>query len=166
MIKSTIEEIKKTAQEYAANGIKWHFHILTPECTLNTTKEYALILENASNDTMCVCYSATPYMTIGKELVQLLHGKDVIKETKEQKELPPSPKVEKLIQRAKELIEKGVFWHHHMLFPYCAFNKQKGKWAILFEDKENNEVIESISETEPKSDLQHIEALFYSQKKQ
>ncbi len=165
MIKSTIEEIKKTAQEYATSGIKWHFHILTPECKLNTTKEYALILENASNDTKYVCYSETPYMTIGKELVQLLHGKNVIKKDEEKKELPPSPQVEKLIQRAKELTEKGIFWHHHMLFPYCSFNNQKGKWVIIFEDKENNTIIESISETEPKSDLQHIEALFYSQKK-
>ena len=52
-----------------------------------------------------------------------------------------------------------------MLFPYCKFNKNKGKWTIIFEDKEKNEIIESITDTEPKTDLQYIEALFYSQKK-
>lgn len=165
MIKATIEEIKKIAQDYAIKGMKWHFHILTPECQLNDVKEYALILENAVDEKVYVCFSSTPYMSIGKELVQLLHGNDVLKGSEEKKEYPPSSQVKKLLERAQSSTDKGIFWHHHMLFPYCKFNNNKGKWKILFEDKENNEVIESISENEPKGDLQHIEALFYNQKK-
>jgi hypothetical protein len=46
------------------------------------------------------------------------------------------------------------------------FNNSKGKWTIIFEDQENNEVIESVTKDEPKSDLQHIEKLFYAQKRQ
>ena len=165
MIETTVDEIKRIAREYAQKGIKWHFHILTPECKLNEVKEYVLILENAVDEKCYACFSPTPYMNIGKELVQLLHGNDVIKSEDETKVVPPSTQVEKLLLRANSLTEKGIFWHHHMLFPYCKYNKNKGKWMILFEDMENNEVIESISESEPKNDLQHIEALFYSQKK-
>lgn len=52
-----------------------------------------------------------------------------------------------------------------MLFPNCMFNKNKDKWAIIFEDQERNEIIESVTDKEPKTDLQYIESLFYSQKK-
>lgn len=165
MTKTTIDEIKKTAEEYSLKGVKWHFHILTPECQLNDVKKYALILENSRDETIYVCYSTEPYMNIGKELVQLLHGSDVIKDKDEKKEIPASAQVEKLLSRAKILNEQGKFWHHHMLFPYCKYNKNKGKWTILFEDKENNEVIEGVTDNEPKNDLQYIEALFYNQKK-
>lgn len=51
-----------------------------------------------------------------------------------------------------------------MLFPDCTFNKHKGKWAIIFEDAERGEILYSISTTEPKDDLKHIETAFYAQK--
>lgn len=162
---TSIEEIKRHAEHCSINGDSWHFHILTPQCQLNTEDKYSLILENTTSNKTLVCYSEVPYMNIGKELVQLLHGKDVMKNQKEKKEQPPSSGVEKLLARAKELNKQGKFWHHHMLFPHCLFNKYKGKWTIVFEDKERNEKIESITDREPKTDLQYIENLFYSQKK-
>ncbi len=162
---TSVEEIKKLAEQYSTWGNKWHFHILTPQCQLNTENKYALILENATNNKTYVCYSKEPYMSIGKELVQLLHGKDVMKSQTEMKVVPPSSCVKKLLARARELNEQGKFWHHHMLFPYCMFSKNNGKWSIIFEDQERNEIIESITDKEPKTDLQYIESLFYSQKK-
>lgn len=150
---TSVEEIKKLAEQYSTAGNKWHFHILTPQCQLNKENKYALILENALNNTTHVCYSEEPYMSIGKELVRLLHGKDVIKNQQEKKKQPPSSGVEKLLIRAKQLNEQGKFWHHHMLFPYCRFNNNKNKWAIIFEEKENSEVIESVTDSEPKTDL-------------
>ena len=162
---ASVEEIKKLAEQYQTRGDKWHFHILTPKCQLNTKNKYALILENAINNITHVCYSEEPYMSIGKELVQLLHGKDVIKNQEENKEWLPSTGVNKLLERAKELSKQGKFWHHHMLFPHCRFNKNEGKWTIIFEDQERNEIIESATDNEPKTDLQYIENLFYSQKK-
>ncbi|MEK7079593.1 MAG: hypothetical protein AAB929_05980 [Patescibacteria group bacterium] len=162
---TSIEEIKKLAEQYSIKGNKWHFHILTPQCQLNTENKYALILENATNNKTHVCYSEKPYMDIGKELVQLLHGKDVMKSQTEMKEVPPSSGVKKLLARAKELNKQGKFWHHHMLFSHCLFNKNDGKWTIIFEDQERSEIIESITASEPKTDLQYIESLFYSQRK-
>ena len=164
-IVKSVEEIKDLTQKFAIVGKKWHFHILTPECQLNESKDFSLILENNSEGEVYICHSDKPYMGIGQTLVKLLHGKDVIKDEKAANLQPPSPAVEKLLKRARELMDEGIFWHHHMLFPDCRFNQHKGKWVIVFEDQEKAEIIESISDDEPKSDLQHIEGLFYSQRK-
>lgn len=161
----TVEEIKKLAEQFSKTGKKWHFHILTPECQLNDTGKYTLVLENTSDNQEHSVLSDEPYMNIGQELVKLLHGDDVIKNEKETKPSEPSESVKKLLNRAKELMAKGQFWHHHMLFPGCKYNQHDNKWVIVFEEKEKGEIIESVTETEPKGDLQHIEALFYSQKK-
>ena len=99
-------------------------------------------------------------MDIGKELVQLLHGKDVMKSQTEMKEVPPSSGVKKLLARAKELNKQGKFWHHHMLFPTACLIKMMGNGPIIFEDQERSEIIESITASEPKTDLQYIESLF------
>jgi len=162
----TIEEIKKLAVQFNLEYKKWHFHILTPECQLNDTDKYVLVLENTTDNKEYCVYSDEPYMDIGKELVQLLHGNDVIKSKEEKKDLDPaSKKVIEILKRAKELTEKNIFWHHHMLFPGCKFNKHQDKWVIVFEDPEKGNIIESVSDLEPKNDLQYIEDLFYKQKK-
>lgn len=166
MKNTTINQIIETAKRLSNEKKKWHFHILTPECQLNDSKSYALVLENTTDDETLVCYSDEPYMDIGKELVKLLHGENVVTVDKQKpNEVEPSAQVKRILQRARQLNEKGESWHHHMLFPNCRFNKHKGKWTIVFEDKEKDEVIESVSDDEPKADLQHIETLFYQQKK-
>jgi hypothetical protein len=166
MQETTVDEIKNKAKDFSTSGKKWHFHILTPECQLNEKGGYALVLENTTDNEAYVSYSDEPYMDIGKELVKLLHGDDVVKDDKEEsQESKPSPQVQEILKRAKRLNNQGKSWHHHMLFPGCRFNKHSGKWAIIFEDKEAGEVIESVSDDEPKGDLKHIETLFYQQKK-
>jgi hypothetical protein len=166
MKQATISQIKKKAKQLASAGKNWHFHILTPECQLNDKKSYALILENATDDEVLVCYSDEPYMDIGKELVKLLHGEDVVKDKNQQTEVTePSPQVQEILKRAQQLNAAGKSWHHHLLFPGCRFNNHPDKWVIIFEDKEAGEIIESVSDNEPKEDLQHIETLFYQQKK-
>ena len=62
-------------------------------------------------------------------------------------------------------MEEGIPWHHHMLFPDCIFNKHKGKWNIVFEDTDSEEVLESVTDTEPISDLRAIEALYFAQER-
>ena len=162
---TSIDQIYVTAQNLQRTQKKWHFHILTPECQLNTTDQYALILENISDQEIWVCYSAEPYMDVGQKLVQLLHGDDVVMTDTQDVQKPPSPQVKELLQRAKQMSQQGRFWHHHMLFPGCMFNNHEEKYVIVFEDQANQKIIESLSDKEPKSDLQHIERLFYSQQK-
>lgn len=165
MKKTGVGELRQIAKELASSGKKWHFHILTPECQLNDSDKCAFVLENADDNEAWVCYSDQPQMDLGKELVKLLHGNDVVKGEGEEIEIPPSPQVKELLKRASDLNRRGKFWHHHMLFPGCRFNKYKGKYVIVFEDQEKGEIIESVSDGEPKCDLQHIERLFYSQKR-
>lgn len=159
----TVEHIVHLAQQFAQAQKQWHFHILTPDCMLNTKKQYALILENVTDQQVHAVYADQPYMGVGQTLVQLLHGNDVLRDRGDELSVPPSPQVSKLLKRAQELSLQGLFWHHHMLFPGCQFNKHSDKWVIIFEDPATQELIESISEQEPKGDLQHIEALFYAQ---
>lgn len=70
------------ATKLASDRKSWHFHILTPQCLLNEIEKYALVLENATDDIIYICYSEKPYMDEGKKLVKLLHGNDIVKEEK------------------------------------------------------------------------------------
>lgn len=161
----TVDQILEEAKRMAESGNKWHFHILTPECKLNDSGKYALILEDITDSEIYVCNSNEPYMDIGKELVKLLHGNDVVKE-ENQAEFPKSvsPQAINIIKRMEELNKKGIKWHHHMLFPGCKFNKYPEKFVVVFEDKETGELLESVTDYEPKDDLKQIETLFYGQK--
>ncbi len=163
---ATIDQIIQKAKECAANKKKWHFHILTPECLLNDQDDFALVMENTTDQECFVCRSNEPFMNVGKELVQLLHKSVVLGESHERKAKSlVSEQVPKILSRAKELNTVGIAWHHHMLFPDCQYNQHKGQWTILFEDKQKVETIESITNEEPKDDLPYIEELFYQQKK-
>lgn len=165
MISILINQIRAKAQEFSQAKKSWHFHILTPQCQLNTEKQFALILENATDKQTFVAYEDNPPMEIGKQLVQLLHGNDVVQDKNQSVDLPkPSLQTEIILNKAQQLNQEGKFWHHHMLFPDCIFN-DSGSWLIIFEDQATGEIIKSVSKTEPKSDLKHIETLFYQQKK-
>lgn len=168
MKKVSIKKIKEEAKKLAQEGKSWHFHILTPECQFNDSDKSAFILENASDGEVFVYYSDEPQMGVGKELVKLLHGKDVVKDSDkngEDGEGELSESVKEIIKRAKALNKKGKFWHHHMLFPDCFFNEIKGKWMIVLEDHEEGELLSSVFDNEPKSALKEIEPLFYKQRK-
>jgi len=159
----SIGEIKRKAINFAKSGSNWHFHILTPECKLNSKDQFAFVLEDSNSDTSYVFYSNKPPMDLGAELVKLLVNKDILVE-KSKVESKISAKVQKIKKRAEKLTKQDKFWHHHMLFPKCVFNKHKGKWTIMFEDQKLKQVIESVTENEPKFDLKQLEILYYKQK--
>ena len=161
------DRIVELASDFAERDVSWHFHILTPECQLNDSDRYALVLENATDEAAFVACSDEPYMDVGKQLVKLLHGADVVREGDDEKgaEGTPSASVAKILERGRELMEANVYWHHHMLFPDCIYNRHQDKWTIVFEDMEAGEIIESVTKDEPKGDLKLIETLFYSQKR-
>ncbi|MCL5675942.1 MAG: hypothetical protein M1120_02345 [Patescibacteria group bacterium] len=164
MQKISAKDILDKGQEMTKSRKDWHFHILTPDCQLNSEKQYALVLE--TSEEVFICYSSQPEMDTGKQLVQLLQGRDVVSQNQQASEqLLVSPDVEKILSRVKDMNAKGQFWHHHMLFPFCTFNKHQGKWTIVFEDLDNKEILESVSDKEPKADLKQIESLFYQQNK-
>jgi hypothetical protein len=158
MHETTIDDIKKIAHRLHDEKKEWHFHILTPDCMLNKSKKHAFILEDISDDETYVHYSAERQLEAGKELVTLLHKIDTTQKGTSDKNILVIKK------RAEEFNKKNIPWHHHMLFPQCAFNKH-GKWCIIFEDKENGKIIESVTDEEPMENLSIIEKLYYEQKK-
>ena len=124
--------------------------------------EYSITKEDRENEVFVV-YSDRRYMDVGQELVKMLHG-ELITEEKEAAEIRDE-NIKQIFEKAKKFNEQGVPWHHHMFFPNCTFNKHEGQWCIVFEDREENKVIEYLSKEEPKSNLRAIEALYYKQKK-
>ena len=160
----TIEEAMAKAKEFQAKGKKWHFHMLTPDCMFNERKDkQAFVLENRSDGQVFVVYSDKRYMEEGQTLVKMLHGKKILGEEATGAR-PEHPNLKIILEKAKRLNEKGIHWHHHMLFPECVFNKHKGKWCLVFEDKEEKKLIEATYEEEPTEDLRKIEILYYAQK--
>lgn len=101
-------------------------------------------------------------MDAGKELVKLLHGSDVVQETPPTLS-PGKSNIQEILDRVRNIHERGEFWHHHMLLPDCIFNKNKGKWTLILEDPQTKGVLESVTDCEPKEDLKQVETLFYSQ---
>ncbi len=163
MKEASVEEIENKVDDCIKNTKKWHFHILTPSCKFNELQKYALFFENPTNNEVLVSYSEEPEVEVGKELAKKLHGDKVLDEQSETQE--PSLGVRKILDRIKELNADGKAWHHHMFFPDCIFNTNRGKWTIILEDPDRGQLLEVVSDKEPKDDLKHIEILFYQQKR-
>ena len=72
--------------------------------------------------------------------------------------------------QSRHLSYLGYFGHPKVkiknLFAGCnPVSGCQGKWMIIFEDLEKKEILESVTEKEPKADLKQIESLFYQQNK-
>lgn len=159
--------IKKDLMEYAKrlskNKKPWHFHILSSTCILNEQKRgFKLMLEDEEAKEIFFVNCEKKPNEEGKELLQLLYGKDILEETK--KAIEKNETSEEILRRVKDYTKEKIEWHHHMLFPQCIFNKRKGMWCILFEDPKNGECLQSYSEVEPREYLKNIESYFFSQK--
>lgn len=161
MVETSAEEIKNKAREFSGKKESWHFHILTPDCQLNKSKQFTLVLESSGQ--VWSSFSEKRPMEAGEELVKLLHGQDVVQKENIGSGASTSLSVQKIIERAKDLSSQRIYWHHHLLFPDCQFNKHPGEWTLILEDPHHDEILESLSATEPKEDLKQIETLFYSQ---
>ena len=159
----TMEEIEIIAKELSSEGKLWHFHMLTPDCSFNESGKQAFVLEDVSGGNIYVTHSEERYMDSGKRLVELLHNMKVPDKEKESEKIN-NDSVQTILDKAQELNNKGIAWHHHMLFPDCVFNKYNGKWNIIFEDKESGEVLEALYDNEPTEDLREVEKFFYAQK--
>ena len=163
MIEVTIEEVQEKARLWQAQGKRWHFHMLTPDCIFSERDDkHAFVLENSTDSQTYVVYSDKPYIKVDQELVKMLHGDKILDRDKGTTD-SSNERMQVILQRAQELNERSIPWHHHMLFPDCMFNEHKGKWNIVFEDKENSDVIEVLYDEEPVDDLRSIEVLYFEQ---
>jgi hypothetical protein len=161
MTDATLEEIRQKALDFNANKQKWHFHIMSPACSFNHKGRHAFILESPDTNETYVYYSGQPEKVLGQELAPLLHGDKVLNSATTSEDYAPTPNVRKIVERANQLNEKNTPWHHHMLFLGCVFNLHSPKYALIFEDPEVGNTLESLTDTEPTNDLKQIETLFY-----
>jgi hypothetical protein len=156
-----LKDIQTKAHQLHDEGLKWHFHILTPTCSLNDKPQYAFVLECPERQLATVYYSDRAEKELGQELSPLLHGTKILNKDTAETDYVPSETVEKIIKRAQALNAQDFEWHHHVLFPSCRFNKHSPKFTLVFEDPQAGDALESLSDTEPTNDLKQIESLFY-----
>ena len=161
------EKLLEIARQLAGNGERFHNHVLSADCELNDRRQCALILEASDRNQVFVTYSDEPMMDVGRALASLVHGADAlegsINENQEGDPQPDSPIVGEMMRRARDLVARGVHWHHHILFPECVFNPHPGSWTIVFEDPGNGETLQSVTPDKPTKDIQITETLFFSQ---
>jgi len=193
MKETTIEDIEEKARLWHAQGKAWHFHMLPGDCVFNERSgHYAFMLENRTDDETYVVYwserggasdsggrrhsdgasSAASYtaidlpqkfMELGEELVTIQYGEDILDEGTGSTE-STNEQMRAVLQKARDLNERGVYWHCHLLFPDCALNKHGGKWNIAFECKATGDFVEVLYDDDPVDDLNRIEVLYYEQK--
>lgn len=163
-VKLSLDQIQAQAYDLSQEKRGWHFHILTKDCLLNQSGEHVFLLESHDNEEVFVHYCSEKPVEVGKKLAKLLHGEDIVRDNplKESIEMPDA--VAEIINRAKALNTACIAWHHHLLFPGCVFNRHAGKWTLIFEDPENRQILENVSDAEPRFELQEIETLFYEQR--
>ena len=117
MITKTKQEIVALAKELNSKDKSWHFHILTPDCALNTGGGFLFVLENSTDGvTYCAPCESKPSKE-GAELVKLLHDKKVMEK---QGEPADNKAVKEIVRRAARYNKEKINWHHHMLFAFLA----------------------------------------------
>jgi len=156
----SMSKCREIALDLNAQGRNWHCHVLSPGCQLNPSKtKYAIIVENNSDNV--IYYSVSKeFPELDKELVQLLHGEDILDADKAQTSKLNNELGSALILFVEKLDKQGVDWHHHMHFPSCVFNPFKGKWAITVEDGYGR-VTDECYDNEPVDILRRLEVLYF-----
>jgi hypothetical protein len=163
-IELPLDQIEAYALRFSQEKCSWHFHILTGDCMLNQSCEHAFILESPTSEEFFFHHCSEKPMEAGKRLAKLLHGNDIVQDSPVEGISQMPAAAAEIIIRAKELSANGTLWHHHMLFPDCVFNKHPGSWTIMFEDSDRKQILESVSDREPRPELKEIETLFYGQR--
>ncbi|MDP3964404.1 MAG: hypothetical protein Q8Q20_01935 [bacterium] len=159
----TLQEAVTAAKAWESEGQKWHFHMFTPDCLFNELNDkHSLVLENTNTTETLFCLTDERPFVIGKQLVELLHGKEI---TQSSAAAVSNPALNKILAKAKTLNGAGQSWHHHLFFPDCQYNNQVGLWNIVMEAKSEGELLEASYQNEPIDDLRKVEELFYAQEK-
>ncbi len=161
MEETELEEIRRLAHRIQKQGKAWHFHVLTPQCVFNEKNRYAFILECPDDKKQLVHYSDRAERALGEELAPLIHGVKILQKDGKESAHKPSPEMQKIIDRAQELNDKNIEWHHHVLSPSCMYSTNHQKFTFVFEDPESQNVTTNLTDTEPTDDLKYIERLFY-----
>jgi hypothetical protein len=166
MIEVSAERLLEISRELAAAGERFHNHVLSSDCKLNVRQQCALIVEASDREEVYVTYSDEPMMDVGRTIATLVHGEDPLAAAgadSGEDVQAESVAVAEMMRRAEDLVERGIHWHHHILFPECVFNPHPGDWTLVFEDPESGETLESVTTDKPEEDIRVTETMFFSQ---
>lgn len=160
----TISELIEKGEALHRQRANWHLHLLDPGCRLNQRDCHAVVIEDTDADNVFIAYSPASLRDVAAKLARLVHGDSAT-------QAPPAeglntindPEIRRMVVRAKELMARGIHWHHHIFFPTCLFNPNPGQWTILFEDPESKDTIVSVSTEQPVDAIEFTEQLFYAQ---
>ena len=164
MIDSKIEitELEEIANRLADDKSRWHFHIAAPGCRISQgSNGITFVLEDVTNNKVYRASATNEDLPVGKRLAARLHGSEVFENKVTDQSANLSPEEDALVEQAGHLSKAKVSWHHHMLFPDCAFNPNPGLWTLQLEGP--NSLHATSSQREPKEVLAVIEKLFYAQ---
>jgi hypothetical protein len=77
-----LDEALGLGRALAAGGRSWHIHVLSPSCRYNPLDEgYALLIEDSGQGITYLARS-DGFPHVDKDLVRLLHGDDILDESK------------------------------------------------------------------------------------
>lgn len=149
-----IERWQDTAQ-------RWHFHMLSPTCIFNPTfsMKHCIVLENDCASTAYLVLSDLPDMALGRDLAEMIHSE--VFETAQA--TPPESCLVNWTDRMTYLNSRGIPWHHHLLFPECAFNPHSGSWVLMFEDPDGTSPRLCVFSFMPQTEFGIIERLYWAQ---
>lgn len=153
------QAMEEAALAAHANGEKWHFHVLAPDCVLNPRPgAYVFLLELTDQQRTVASVHETHPVDVNKRLLAMLHGEDALAD-----KTALSGELQETETTALDLIEAASVakrrWHHHVMFPACAFNGS-GRWRIAIEV--DGALVRTLDyESEPALLLNRIERLYF-----
>lgn len=155
-----LADCRPMAEAIAARGRTWHSHVLSPGCAHNPfAGVYAVIVEDDGEGIAYIAEGTADFPEVDKELVQLLHGADILDAGKAAG-AEAAARSSLLVAHIMRLEERGLAWHHHIHFPGCAFNPMPGRWAISVE-AEGSFFAEAFS-GEPVDVLREVEVIYFA----
>jgi hypothetical protein len=147
------------ARELQDEGRKWHSHVLPPGCLVNPYRSFAVVIEDDdAGEAFIACSMVFP--EVDRTFVRMLHGEDILIDGASVNSALADVHSSTLdLVRAAD--EAGFPWHHHMCFPECVFNSDRGKWTITTEC--NGEMSYESWDEEPVVVLRELEQRFFSE---
>ena len=143
-------------------GYKVHFHVLSPDCKFNPDpNQYAFLIENNTEDITYLAFSES-FPEVDKDLTKLQFGDSILDEASSRLDEPGFAEHSIVLRRIIDLQKEGRKWHHHMHFPECVLNPQKGRWTISVEESGTQEKLNvEAYEERPTDILREIEILYF-----
>jgi hypothetical protein len=140
-----------------------HIHVLSPDCKFNPEpSQYAFLIEDNTKGVTYLAFSAS-FPEVDKPLTKLLFGDSIMDAGSSRLGEKGFIERSRVLGRILELQNKGRQWHHHIHFPECVLNPQKGKWAIsVEEDGQHGQVTVEIYEDKPIDIIREIEILYFN----